>query len=190
MPNRQDRCVNTYTRLGLLLLVSASVQPALAARYGTSSGKTDFSYRVTVVNVKGHSDALAATATFDPADVSKATGNVSIAAASLKTGNGLQEGHMRGALGADRFPNIVFDLGGVTGGGQLTEGQTLSTSGTGKLTLKGVTRPITVPLKLTMNGGKVAVATQFKFNPHDYGVDYVGGADSIALDVAFVLAPR
>jgi len=179
--------LNTYIRLGLPLLLSALLQPALAASYSASAGKTDFSYRVTVVNVKGHSDALAATATFDPADLNKASGNVSIKAASLTTGNGLQEGHVRGALGADRFPNIVFALDGVAGV-KLGEGQTLSTTGT--LTLKGVSKPLNVPLKLTLNGGKVAVATQFKFNPRDYGVDYIGGADSIALDVAFVLAPR
>ncbi len=181
--------MNTYIRLGLPLLLSAFLQPALAARYSASAGKTDFAYRVTVVNVKGHSDALAATATFDPSDLSKASGTVSLRAASLTTGNRLQEGHMRGALGADKFPNIVFALDGVAGG-KLGEGQTLSTSGSGTLTLKGVSKALTVPLKLTMNGGKVAVATQFKFNPRDYGVDYVGGADSIALDVAFVLAPR
>ncbi len=163
---------------------------AAPASYTATGGRVNFAYNVTFIGVRGSSDALTAEATFAPDNLPKASGRVVLAAAALRTGNGVQEGHMRGALGADRFPDIVYSLTAVNSDTMLREGQTLATTGSGSLTLKGKTRVLTVPLKLTLNGGKVNVATQFKFNPHEYGVDYFGGADSIAIDVNFVLSPR
>ena len=169
-----------------------TVSPAFAApaSYTASAGRLNFEYRVTFIGVRGSSDTLIAEAMFSPDDLQHASGSVVIPAAAIKTGNGVQEGHMRGALGAERFPDIVYTLTGVNSDTMLREGQTLATTGSGSLTLKGKTRSLLVPLKLTLNGGKINVATQFKFNPHEYGVDYFGGADSIAIDVSFVLAPR
>ena len=163
---------------------------ALAADYGASTGTVTFDYRVTFIGVRGTSSDLEAEVTFTPDGLDGATGTVSVRTASLKTGNGLQEDHMRGALGAGAFPNMVYTLSGVNTSTMLSEGQTLVTTGSGKLTLKGVSKPLSVPLKLTLNNGKVTVATQFKFNPHDFGVDYLGGADSVAVNVGFVLVPR
>ena len=64
-------------------------------------------------------------------------------------------------------------------GGALREGQTLATTATGTLTVKGVRRRLSVPVKATLQGGRVHVSTQFKFNPHDYGVNYPGSSDSV-----------
>lgn len=164
--------------------------PALAADYTASTGTITFDYRVTFIGVRGTSSELNADVSFTPDSLDGATGTVSVRTASLKTGTGLQEDHMRGALGSDAFPNMVYTLSGVNTSTMLSEGQTLVTTGSGKLSLKGVSRALTVPLKLTLNGGKVTVATQFKFNPHDFGVEYLGGADSVAVNVGFVLAPR
>ena len=163
---------------------------ASAGSYSASGGSVRFDYRVTFIGVTGSSSDLTSTVNLTLPDVSQASGTVSVKAASVKTGNSLQEDHMRGALGADRFPNIVYTLSGVNTGAVLSEGQTLAATGTGTLTLRGVTRSLSVPLKLTLSGARVNVATQFKFNPHDFGVDYFGGSDSIAINVGFVLEPR
>lgn len=171
---------------GILLIGGA----ASADSYSASGGSVSFDYRVTFIGVQGSSSDVVASANFVLPDVSKASGTVTVKAASLRTGNSLQEDHMRGALGADRFPAIVYTLSGVNTGTLLSQGQTLSTTGMGTLTLKGVSRSLSVPLKLTQTGERVNVATQFKFNPHDFGVDYFGGSDSIAINVAFVLEPR
>lgn len=171
-------------------LLTFGLASAAPASYTATSGHLSFDYRVTFIGVRGSSDSLTAEAMFSPDNLPQASGSVVIPAAAIRTGNGVQEGHMRGALGAERFPDIVYTLTGVNSDTMLREGQTLATTGSGSLTLKGKTRSLMVPLKLTLNGGKVNVATQFKFNPHDYGVDYFGGADSIAIDVSFVLAPR
>ena len=174
-----------------LVLLSAGVPvPALAASYGASTGSVSFDYRVTFIGVRGIGSDLSAEVSFTPDRLGDASGTVSVPASSLKTGNGLQEDHMRGALGSVAYPNMVYTLTGVNTSTMLSEGQTLATTGSGRLTLKGVSRALNVPLKLTLNAGRVTVATQFKFNPHDFGVEYLGGADSVAVNVGFVLAPR
>ncbi|WP_425147453.1 YceI family protein [Deinococcus sp.] len=172
---------------GVLLLACSA---ASAGDYAADSGSLGFDYRVTFIGVRGSSSSVQAAVSFMLPDVSQASGSVTVKAASLRTGNSLQEDHMRGALGAERYPDIVYTLSGVNTGAVLSEGQTLATTGLGKLTLKGVTRSLSVPLKLTLNSGKVNVATQFKFNPYDFGVEYLGGSDSIAINVAFVLEAR
>ena len=182
--------VHSLSRAAALLALYGLPSVAWAAPYSAAGGTVSFDYRVTFVGVHGTSGDLSAEVDYAPGGLPSASGTVSIRAASLKTGNGLQEDHMRGAMGADKFPNIVFALTGVNSDTMLAEGQTLATTGNGKLTLKGVSRVLSVPLKLTMNAGKIPVATQFKFNPYDYGVSYFGGADSIAINVGFVLSPR
>ncbi|GGQ92232.1 YceI family protein [Deinococcus ruber] len=108
---------------------------ASAAGYGATGGSVHFDYRVTFIGVSGNSTDLSAAVNLTLPDVSQATGTVSVKTASLKTGNGLQEDHMRGALGADRFPVIVYTLSGVNTGAVLTDGQTLAATGMGTLTL-------------------------------------------------------
>jgi len=163
---------------------------ALAGTYGATTGTVSFDYRVTVFPVHGSSGDVRADATFEPDMLGAARATVTVPLAALKTGNGLQEEHMRGALGTDRYPNAVFTLGTINTDTTLTPGQTLVTTATGTLSVRGVTRNVTVPLKLTLQGGAVNVATQFKFNPHDYGVDYFGGADSISILASFALIPK
>ena len=177
-------------RPAALLVLSGLPSVAWAAPYSAAGGTVSFDYRVTFVGVKGTTNDLEAEVDYKASRLADSTGTVTVKATTIKTGNGIQEGHMRGAMGTDKFPNIVYALSGVNSDTMLNEGQTLATTGNGTLTLKGVSRPLTVPLKLTMNAGKVTVATQFKFNPYDYGVSYFGGADSIAINVGFVLAPR
>ena len=178
------------SRLAALLALSSLLNVAWAAPYNAASGTVSFNYRVAFVGVRGTTTDLTAEVEYKASKLADSAGTVTVRAATVRTGNGLQESHMRGAMGTDRFPNIVYTLSGVNSDTLLSEGQTLATTGSGSLTLRGVTRPLDVPLKLTMTAGKITVATQFKFNPYDYGVSYFGGADSIAINAGFVLAPR
>ena len=188
MPDRTP--VHGLSRLTALFALSGVLGSGWAAPYSSASGTVNFDYRVTFVGVKGTTSDLEAEVDYKASKLADSAGTVTVKAATIKTGNGVQEGHMRGAMGTDKFPNIVYALTGVNSDTALSEGQTLATTGNGTLTLRGVKRSLNVPLKLTMNAGKITVATQFKFNPYDYGVSYFGGADNIAVNVGFVLAPR
>lgn len=65
----------------------------------------------------------------------------------------------------------------------------MATTAQGQLTVKGVTKTIVAPVKATLRGDTVQVATQF-INPHDYGVNYRGtSSPSVTVNVSFDLKP-
>lgn len=171
---------------GLLGWASAAGVP-----YTATSGQATFEYRVTLVNVKGTVEGVISAVDLNTDDLAATTGTVTVPLSGLKTGNSLRDSHAKGtgALNTAQFPSATFKLEKLTGG-ELTEGQTLATTASGQLTVKGVSRPISAPVKATLSGSKVNVSTQFKFNPLDYGVRYPGGADTITVNVGFVLAAR
>lgn len=162
-----------------------------AVPYTAVGGTATFEHKVRFINVKGNIADVTSTVQLDPADLAATTGSVTVPVVKLKTGLGLRDEHARSetALNADKFPNAVFTLDKLTGG-KLIEGQTLSTTATGKLTIKGKTLAVTAPVKATLQAGKVNVSTQFKINPHDYEVNYPGSSDSATLNVTFTLVPR
>ncbi|MDV6373997.1 YceI family protein [Deinococcus arenicola] len=174
---------------GLLVVALLTLASAAGAPYAAGGGSATFQYRVTFVNVKGTMTGVSSSVELNADDLAATTGTVSVPLVDLKAGNSLRDSHAKGALDTGEFPNATFTLEKLTGG-TLMEGQTLATTGSGTLTVKGVGKPITAPIKATLSGGKVNVSTQFKFNPLDYGVRYPGGADSITVNVAFVLAAR
>ncbi|MBZ9751120.1 YceI family protein [Deinococcus sp. HMF7604] len=161
---------------------------AQGAAYRAADGQASFTHTVRLIPVRGNIAGVTASVELDPANLAATTGSVKVPVSGLKTGIGLRDTHAKGenALNAAKFPNATFALEKLTGG-KLAEGQTLSTTATGKLTVKGTTKTISVPVKATLQGGKVNVSTQFKFNPYDYDVRYPGSSDSVTVDVSFTL---
>ena len=76
----------------------------------------------------------------DDGDVTRATGRVTIQAASIDTGNDQRDGHLRGGdfFETEKYPTMEFVLKSVTpaGGDQFKV--------TGDLTIRGITREITL----------------------------------------------
>ena len=181
----------TRVLLSLCGLLGLSLTLAAPAPYTASGGSATFDYRVTVVNVKGTMQGVSSSVNLDTGDLAATTGTVTVPLSELKTGNGLRDSHAKGAgaLNTAQFKDALFKLEKLTGG-KLTEGQTLATTASGQLSVKGVSKPVSVPVKATLNAGRVSVSTQFKFNPLEYGVRYPGGADNITVNVEFVLAAR
>ncbi|MDR6217342.1 YceI family protein [Deinococcus soli (ex Cha et al. 2016)] len=161
---------------------------AFAAPYAATAGTATFSHTVRFIPVRGSIAGVTASVNLDPANLAATTGSVTVPVVNLKTGIGLRDTHAKGAeaLNTAKFPNATFKLEKLTGG-KLVEGQTLSTTATGTLTVKGTAKNVSVPVKATLQGGKVNVSTQFKFNPFDFDVRYPGSSDSVTVDVAFVL---
>lgn len=161
---------------------------AFAAPYAATAGTATFSHTVRFIPVRGSIAGVTASVNLDPTNLAATTGSVTVPVVNLKTGIGLRDTHAKGAeaLNTAKFPNATFKLEKLTGG-KLVEGQTLSTTATGTLTVKGTAKNVSVPVKATLQGGKVNVSTQFKFNPFDFDVRYPGSSDSVTVDVAFVL---
>lgn len=182
------RTVNFLVPLSALVAASALAAPAT---YVAQNGNATFEHKVGLVMVRGEIAGVSAQAKLDSAQLTGTTGKVTVPLSDLKTGNGLRDSHAKSgaALATDKFPNATFQLQKLSGG-RLKEGQTVATTAQGQLTVKGVTKTIVAPVKATLRGDTVQVATQFKFNPHDYGVNYRGtSSPSVTVNVSFDLKP-
>ncbi|MBL7698329.1 MAG: YceI family protein [Chitinophagaceae bacterium] len=71
---------------------------------------------------------------------------------------------------SDKFPKATFS-GSYAEDADITKDGTYSLTVTGKLTIHGVTRDVTIPSTLTVQSGTVTGATTFKLNPTDYEID-------------------
>jgi polyisoprenoid-binding protein YceI len=77
-----------------------------------------------------------------------------------------------------QFPKSTFESTTVTAGGENGATHTI----TGNLTMRGVTKSITFPAKITVSPAGVSATADFVINRKDFGVVYAGMADDLIKD--------
>jgi polyisoprenoid-binding protein YceI len=94
-----------------------------------------------VTKVRGAFNEFTGSAVIDPANLLKSSAQVKIKAASIDTRNEQRDAHLRSNdfLAMDKYPEITFTSTGV----EVTGSNTFDL--TGDLTVRGVTKPITIP---------------------------------------------
>jgi polyisoprenoid-binding protein YceI len=127
-----------------------------------------------VSKVRGRFDTFEGTIVTAPNPLDS-TVNASIDLSSVNTGNEQRDGHIRSAdfFEVDKHPHMTFRSTGVreTGGGFLLDGE---------LTLKGVTRPITLELEIngfgpdSYGGTRVGFSALGEIDRNDFGVSFNG----------------
>jgi polyisoprenoid-binding protein YceI len=96
-----------------------------------------------------------------------ASGRIVVEVASIDTANQRRDDHLRSPdfFDAERHPQAVFVLGAVRAEGSRTVVS-------GELTIRGVTRPLSVPVTVTVAGDAVRAAGRFVVNRRQFGVAY------------------
>ena len=107
-------------------------------------------------SINGSASGVSGTVTFDPENPGATTGKIVVATSSLMVPNSMQRQHMLGAdwLDAAKFPEISFESKEFKN--VKTDGDTTAADLTGTFTLKGVSKELTVPVKLTYMKDKLA----------------------------------
>ena len=134
--------------------------------------------------IAGTAGGVTGTVSFDPANPGATAGKIVVATSSLTVSNSMMTEHLQGAnwLDVANNPEIVFELSQLAD--IQTAGNTTSATATGKLTLKGVTKEISVPVKLThlagafgkrinkpeLGGDLLVIRGEFTINRADYGI--------------------
>lgn len=136
----------------------------------------------------GRFNKFTGTFTIDKEDLAKSTLEAEVTVGSVDTGNEKRDGHLASAdwFNAKQYPTITFKSTKV----EKTDDTTLSV--TGDLTLHGVTKSVTVPLRLTGTGefpaGTVrsGVLSEFTVKMSEFGIKGMPGAvgDEIKLIVS------
>jgi polyisoprenoid-binding protein YceI len=142
------------TKLALLALAaSASIALAAPQTFDFKDPKgvnnAGFKLDAPLESINGTASGVSGTVTFDVENPGATTGKIFVATASLMVPNSMQRQHMLGTewLDAAKNPEITFESKEFKN--VKTDGDTTTADVTGTFTLKGVSKELTVPLKLT-----------------------------------------
>ena len=157
--------------VAILLLVIGAVVPAGAdlVRLRIDPAESALTFHATsrLVNADGRFHRFGGTVSVDPRDLTTARVSVTVDAASIDTANAKRDNHLRSPdfFWAERYPTIVFDavsaLRDATG-----------VAVPGRLTIRGVTRDITVPATVEFSPAGVVARGQFELKRTDYDMTY------------------
>ena len=169
----KPRCVVFLALMGFIFPAIGSAAPQ-AVKLQSSSVK--FLSDAPMERIEGTATATG-DLNIDLADLSTMKGRIVVPVASMRTGNGKRDNHLRGAdwLDEAQFPQISFDITGVKvmGSPEVNAkgiGQA-SVIVTGNFTLHGVSKKIVAPSKLKWLKGKgLKIATSFKVSLADYQI--------------------
>jgi polyisoprenoid-binding protein YceI len=141
--------------LAALLLLAASSALADPRSYTiTDDGKNyaTFESAATLETIKGTTTKVGGTIKADPADPATASVDVTIDLSSLDTGISMRNEHMRSEkyLDVEKFPSATFKSVSVAAPKAMAANQPAEISVTGDLSIHGVTKRITVPVRVVI----------------------------------------
>jgi len=177
------------TTLALAAVLSAASLPALAQTWTADPSHSTVGFQVRhmmVSNVKGSFDRFTATVEGNPGDPATAKVSATIEVASVNTREPKRDDHLRSAdfFDAAKFPQMTFTS---------TKVEKVSATKaklTGSLTLRGVTKPVTLdveytaPVKSPWGQTVVGATATGTINRKDFGVNWSKSLDGGGLVVA------
>ena len=109
----------------------------------------------------------------DPAAPSAATVDVTVNMASLDTGNGLRNREMKELyLDTKQYPTAKFKSVSVEGPASVAPNQPADIKVTGDFTLHGVTKRMTIPVRVVLIPvGRIHATSSFKVHMPDFGIN-------------------
>jgi polyisoprenoid-binding protein YceI len=194
------------TQLTVLLATLGFATAALAAPqtfdFKDPKGINNAAFKVDapLEAINGTATGVSGTVTFDPQNPGATTGKIVIAADTLALPNSMQQGHMRGPQWMDvaKYPEISFEakeLKNAKTAGDVTTGDAVGT-----FTCKGVSKEMTVPVKLTylkdklsarmpnMKGDLLVIRTTFSIKRSDFNINPGPDNDKVSNEIELSLA--
>ncbi len=152
--------------------------------------------------INGTATGVSGEVTFDPADPKSTKGRIVVATASLNVPNPMMKDHLLSDkwMDAAKYPDILFEI--ISLANAKSSGTATTASATGKLTIKGVAKEVTIPVSLTflkdklsaripnMPGDLLVVRASFKVKRSDYNINAGQYEDKVSdeIDLSLSLA--
>lgn len=141
--------------------------PTLAqTAWKPTKASVSFTIRNAGFTVDGSFGGFAGMLLFDPATPEKGKLSASVETASINTGNGTRDGHLRKAEYFDVATHPRITLTSVS----IEQKGGMAYSGIFDLTLKGITRRVTIPFTFTQTGSTGQFTGSFTINRLDYKI--------------------
>lgn len=150
--------------------------------------------------VTGSASGITGTVTFDPEKPAATKGRIVVTSASLTVPNSMQNQHLHSPMWLDaaRFPEISFEAKELKN--VKTEGEVTTADATGTFTLKGVSKELTVPVKLTflkdrlqarvpnLKGDLLVIRSNFTIKRSEFNIMPGKGEDKVADAIELTLS--
>jgi polyisoprenoid-binding protein YceI len=151
-------------------------------------------------SINGAASGVSGTVTFDPAKPAGTKGKIIVAATSLTLPNKMMNEHLFSPMWLDvkTYPEIAFDVKEIKN--VKTNGDTTTGDAVGTLTLHGVSKDMTVPVKLTylpgklgqrvpnMKGDLLVIRTNFELKRNDFKINPGSGNDKVSDEINLSLS--
>ena len=150
-------------------------------------------------SINGTASGITGTVTFDPEQPGATKGKIVVASKSLHVGNATMKEHLHGEnwMNVEKFPEMTFELESLKN--VKTASIATSADAVGKMTVKGVTKDITVPVKLTYlkdklkarsgkDGDLLVVRANFSIKRSDYGINAAKFEDKVSNEIELSLS--
>ena len=159
-----------------------------------------FSLDAPLESVNGSASGVTGTVLFDPENPAATTGKIVVASESLIVPNPMQKEHLHSAnwLDVAKYPEITFEVKSFAD--TKTEGSVTSANVTGSFSLHGVTKEITVPVKLTylkdklasrvpnLKGDLLVLRANFNINREDFNIQKGQYEDKVSPTINLTLS--
>jgi polyisoprenoid-binding protein YceI len=150
--------------------------------------------------INGSANGISGTVTFDPQDPSATKGKIVVAANTLQVPNPMMKGHMQSDQWMDvaKYPTITFEAKKFDG--VKADGPNCTATVTGTLTIRDVSKEVTVPVKLSylkdklgqrvpnMKGDLLVIRANFTIKRSDFGINPKAPADKVSDTIDLTLS--
>jgi len=151
-------------------------------------------------SINGTATGVSGAVQFDPENPSAVKGKIVVAADSLHVPNPKMKEHLHSDawLDAAKYPQITFDVQNAKNA--RTEANVTTMDVTGNLTIKGATKSVTVPVKLTYlkdklrarvsnkDGDLLVLRSKFTIQRSDFGINTAKFEDKVSNDIELSLS--
>jgi polyisoprenoid-binding protein YceI len=188
--------------IGLTTLTSAALAAPQTFDFKDPKGVNNIVFKLDAVleATQGSANGITGSVTFDPENPSATHGKLVVAAASLHVPNPMMKEHLHGGQWLDvaKYTDITFEtkeLKNVKTSGDQTTAEVVGT-----LTMKGVAKEITAPIKLSylkdklgqrvpnLKGDLLVIRSTFTLKRSDFGINPAAPQDKVSDEIELTLS--
>jgi len=194
------------TRVSLLALIAALSSSVIAAPatfdFKDPKGVNTalFHLDAPLESVNGSANGITGMVTFDPEKPGETKGKIVVASKTLSVPNSMMQGHLHGEQWLDvaKYPEISFETKELKN--VKTVGDATTADAVGTFTCKGVSKDLTIPVKLTylkdklsqrvpnMKGDLLVIRSTFTIKRSDFNIMAHQSEDKVSDEIELTLA--
>lgn len=190
------------TLISLTMVAGAALAAPQTFDFKDPKGVNNAVFKIDAVleATEGNANGISGSVTFDPENPAATKGKIVVTTASMRVPNPMMNEHLHGNqwMEAAKYPEITFEakeLKNVKVSGNVTTAEAVGT-----LTIKGVSKEITAPIKLTylkdklgqrvpnMKGDLLVIRSTFTIKRTDFGINPGAPQDKVSDEIELTLS--